>query len=179
MSQTELVEKQRKTLKIEEAIRLRMETLIPKMQEMAKGYNLRSERSPFRNVLNVATNPGGGIEVTKNFILYQLGRTGANPNWQNFFKGDTPRFQNKKFAVALVAEINALNEEARTVLTEVGEDPDTDSGKKQLQQVHCRLMQLYLGYLARYQAFLAKEDKGNRGSNTGQGRNQRRGRNVS
>ena len=176
MSQAELIEKQQKALKIEEAIRLRMEILIPKMQEMAKGYNLRDERSPFRNVLNVATDPGSGIEVTKNFILYQLGRTGANPNWQNFFSGSDKRFEDKKFAVALVDEIDGLSKDAQAVLKEVDVNPSTDSYKEQLQQVHRRLMQLYLGYLVRYQAFLAKEKKG---GNRGQGRNQQRGRNVS
>ena len=174
MSQTELVAKQQRSLKIEEEIRLRMETLIPEMQKMARDYNLRDRRSPFRNVLNVATDPGSGIEVTKNFILYQLGRTGANPTWQSFFQGDNQRFQDKKFAVALVGEIDGLNKDARAVLKEVGEDPDTNSGKKQLQHIHRRLMQLYLGYLARYQAFLAKENEGNRGRNTRRGRNQRR-----
>ena len=176
MSQTELVAKQQKTLKIEEAIRLRMEILIPKMQEMASGYNLRDQRSPFRNVLNVATDPGSGVEATTNYILYQLGRTGASPSWRNFFQGNDQRFQDKKFAVALVDEIKGLGEEARAVIKKVGENPDTDSGKEQLQQVHRRLMQLYLGNLARYQAFLANEK---RGSNTRQGRNQGRRRNVS
>ena len=96
MSQTEQVTKQGKILEVEEAIRLQMETLIPKMQEMARGYALRSERAPFRNVLNVATDPGSGVEVTKNFILYQLGRRGANRIWKNSFKEENERFKDKK-----------------------------------------------------------------------------------
>jgi hypothetical protein len=108
----------------------------------------------------VATEPGSGIEVTKNFILYQLGRSRANPIWRYFFKGKPQRFKNKKFAVALVDEIDGLSKEARQVVKKMNEDPDTESGKERLQQVHRRLMQLYLGNLARYQVFLANEKGG-------------------
>ena len=174
MNQTERAAKQRKILEMEESIRSQMEILIPKMQEMARGYNLRDERTPFRNVLNVATDPGSGVEVTKNFILYQLGRRDANPIWKNYFRGKNQRFKGKKFAIALVGEIDGLKEKAREVLERVGENLDTDSGKGQLQQVHRRLMQLYLGNLGRYQVFLASESREN---NRGQNRNRRRGHN--
>lgn len=152
MSQTEQVseqQKQQKMLMMEREIGLQMEKLIPDMQEMARGYNLRNERSPFRNVLNVATEPGGGIEVTKNFIRYQLGRSGANRMWSDTSGGE------KNFAVALVNAIDGLGKAAEEVVKKIGENPDTD--KDRLHQVHCRLMQLYLGNLARYQVFLANE----------------------
>ena len=152
MSQTEqrTAEKQ-KNLKTEREISLQMEKLIPKMQELAESYNLRNERSPFRNVLNVATDPGSGIEVTKNYIRYQLGRSGANRMWSDTAGG------NMSFAVALVKEIEALGKNAKDIVQLIGEDPTTDSGKERTQQVHLRLMQLYLGNLARYQVFLANE----------------------
>ncbi len=152
MSQTEQVttEKQ-KNLMIERKISLQMEELIPKMQKLAKSYNLRNERSPFRNVLNVATDPGSGIEVTKNYIRYQLGRSGANRMWSDTADG------NISFAVALVKEIEALGKDAEGIVQSIGEDTDTDIGKDWIQQVHRRLMQLYLGNLARYQVFLANE----------------------
>ena len=109
MSQTGQVPEQQKILLMEREIGLRMEKLIPEMQKMAEGYNLRNERSPFRNVLNVATEPGSGIEVTKNFIRYQLGRSGANRMWSDTSDG-------KNFAVALVDEIDGLGKEAEAVV---------------------------------------------------------------
>ena len=152
MSQTEHVTKQQQILLMEREIGLQMEKLIPKMQRIARGYNLRNERSPFRNVLNVATEPGSGIEVTKNFIRYQLGRSGSNRMWSDTSGG------NKNFAVALVDEIDALGKDAKQIVEAMNEDPNTGSGKELLQQVHFRLMQLYLGNLARYQVFLANEE---------------------
>ena len=79
MSQTRQVLGQQKILKIEKEIRSRMEILIPKMQEVAKEYNIAGDRSPYRNVLNVAVDSGSDVEVTKNFILYQLGRDRNSP----------------------------------------------------------------------------------------------------
>lgn len=153
MSQTGQVRDQQKILLMEREISLRMEQLIPEMQQMAEGYDLRNERSPFRNVLNVATEPGSGIEVTKNFIRYQLGRSEANRMWSKTSGG-------KNFAVALVDEIDRLSKAAESVVKTMGEDVNTESGKRRLQEVHCRLMQLYLGNLARYQVFLANEKRG-------------------
>ena len=154
MSQTEQFTERQKILIIKTKIGLQMEKLIPKMQKMAKNYNLQNERSPFRNVLSVATESGSGIEVTKNYILYQLGRSGANRMWRDTSGGD------KKFAVALVDEIKALSKNAEEVVKAIGEDPNAEQGKARLQEVHLRLMQLYLGNLARYQVFLANEKGG-------------------
>ena len=152
MSQTEQVttEKQR-NLKIDQKIGKRMEILLPKMQEFADGYNLASEKSPFRNVLNVATESGSGIEVTKNYIRYQLGRSGSNRMWRDTGNGD------KSFAVALVEEIEALANDATEIVQSIKKEAESETDKEEIQRVHLRLMQLYLGNLARYQAFLANE----------------------
>ena len=154
MSQTgqPTTEKQ-KNLKIDQKIGLQMETLIPKMQAFADSYDLAGvrEKSPFRNVLNVATESGSGVEVTKNYIRYQLGRSGANRMWSDTAGRD------ESFAVALVKEIEALGKDAEDIVKKIDEDPNKDADKDQIQQVHLRLMQLYLGNLARYQAFLANE----------------------
>ena len=72
-----------KNLRIDQKIGLRMEILIPRMQKLANSYNLAGEKSPFRNVLNVAAESGSSIEVTKNYIRYQLGRRGANRMWRD------------------------------------------------------------------------------------------------
>ena len=154
MSRIEHIPEQLTTVLMEKEIGLRMEVLIPKMQKMAKDYNLREEHSPFRNVLNVATDAAGGIEVTQNFIRYQLGRSGANRIWSSTVGG-------KKFAVALVEAIEGLRDEAKIVVERMGAHLDTKLDDAWLQRVHVRLMQLYLGNLVRYQVFLAKE-KGER-----------------
>ena len=127
-----------------------MENIIPEMQKMARNYDLRNERSPFRNVLDVATDPGSGIEVTKNFIRYQLGRSGANRIWGNTFDG-------KNFAVALVDKIDALREVSKTIVEKMNKRLKTELDDTWLQRIHQRLMQLYLGNLVRYQVFLANE----------------------
>ena len=113
MSQTNKNTTERQTnLKIERAISLQMEEIIPKMQDFSKSYRLANvkEKSPFRNVLNVATDPGSGIEVTKNYIRYQLGRRGANRMWSDTTGGDV------SFAVALVKEIEALGKDAEDIV---------------------------------------------------------------
>lgn len=152
MSEKEKLLDQQKILMMDQEISLQMEKLIPEMQKMARKYNLQDERSPFRNVLNVATDTTGGIEVTKNFIRYQLGRSGTNQMWCNTFDG-------KSFAVALVDEIDALGKVSETIVNKMGE---RFKGLKDtwLQRVHHRLMQLYLGNLVRYQVYLAKEKPG-------------------
>ena len=156
MSQTgQVTTEKQKNLRMEREISLKMEKLIPKMQKLAKSYNLRNERSPFRNVLNVATDPGSGIEVTKNYIRYQLGRSGANRMWSDTTGGDV------SFAVALVKEIEALSKDAEDIVKKIDEDPNKDANKDRIQQVHLRLMQLYLGNLARYQTYLANERRDN------------------
>ena len=129
------------------------------MRKFADRYNLGNvpQKSPLRNVLNVATESGSGIEITKNYILYQLGRKGSNPMWK--YKGSKGDKASKKesFAVALVQEIEALAQNAEYLVQSICEDPTTED----IQSVHVRLMQLYLGNLARYQAFLAYKGSNN------------------
>ena len=153
MNQTGQVLSQQTILLMEQEIGLEMETLIPDMQEMARNYNLRDERSPFRNVLEVATDPASSIEVTKNFIRYQLGRRGANQIWSNTFDGTN-------FAVALVEKIDGLRGVSKTIIENMGKRLDTELDDSWSQRVHQRLMQLYLGNLVRYQVFLANEKGG-------------------
>lgn len=160
MSQTkQAITGKQKNLKIDQEIGKQMEILIPKMQKFAGNYDLADvrEKSPFRNVLNVATESGSGVEVTKNYIRYQLGRSGANRMWSNTARRD------ESFAVALVKEIDTLGKDAEDIIKKVDEDLNKDADKDKnvdkdrIQKVHLRLMQLYLGNLARYQAFLANK----------------------
>ena len=155
MSQIGQVPEQQITLLMEKEIGLQIEQLILDMQQMAKDYELGKvrERSPFRNVLNIATDTASGIEVTKNFIRYQLGRSGANRMWSETSDG-------KKFAVALVDKIDDLDKEAKVVAENMAKRLKTKLDDSWLQRIHQRLMQLYLGNLVRYQAYLANEKGG-------------------
>ena len=149
MSQTEKDVDQQTNLKMEKAIRSQMETLIPEMQEMADNYNIAGDKSPYRNVLNVAVDPASDVEVTKNFILYQLGRDQRSP-WR---KTDNA---GEKLGLALVDAIKKLDNNAKLVVENIGRNPETD--KELVQQAHRRLMQLYLGNLVRYQVYLTFQE---------------------
>ena len=155
MSQTEQDINQQEILLMEQKIGLQMETTYSRDAKDGENYELGDvrERSPFRNVLDVATDPGSGIEVTKNFIRYQLGRRGANRMWGETFNG-------KNFAVALVDKIDALREVSKTIVEKMNKHLETELDDAWLQRVHQRLMQLYLGNLVRYQVFLANEKEG-------------------
>ena len=156
MSQTKQDNNQQTILKMEKSICSQMEILIPEMQQIAKEYNLAGERSPFRNVLNVAVDPASDVEVTKNYILYQLGRGKKHGRdqespWRKMGK------ENKSFGLTLVDIIKGLDSNAKQVVEKIGKDPNTDSGKFWLQLAHRRLMQLYLGNLVRFQVYLTFE----------------------
>ena len=152
MNQTEQVQDQQTILEIEKKIRLRMETLIPDMRKLADNYNIAGDKSPYRNVLNVAVDPASDVEVTKNFIRYQLGRDQKSP-WRKTTKGG------KKFGLALVDVISELGNDAKEIVKGIGENLETEQGKQRKQEVHRRLMQLYLGNLVRYQVFVTYQEE--------------------
>lgn len=145
MSQTRHDNDQQTILKMEKAITSQMEELIPEMQQMAEDFGIAGDKSPYRNVLNVAVDPTSDVEVTKNYILYQLGRDQKSP-WRN-----TNR-QGEKLGLTLVNVIKNLDVKAKKVVEEMGKKPE--EAKELLQRVHRRLMQLYLGNLVRYQVYL-------------------------
>ena len=167
MSQTEKDVDQQTNLKMEKAIRSQMETLIPEMQKMADNYNIAGDKSPYRNVLNVAVDPASDVEVTKNYIRYQLGR-GQRHGRDTESPWRKTGSDGGKFGLTLVDTISGLDKNAKLVVKDMGKDPNTDSGKFWLERVHRRLMQLYLGHLVRYQVYLTfekerekKESEGN------------------
>ena len=150
MSEKEKDLNQRTILKIEKAIRSQMEELIPSMQQMVKDHKLAGDRSPFRNVLNVAVDPASDVEVTKNYILYQLGR-GQRHGGDRESPWRKTGTDGKKFGLILVDTITDLNENAERVVKCIGGNPETD--QELVDHVHRRLMQLYLGNLVRYQVY--------------------------
>ena len=80
------------SMKLEQQLILRLDReakkywdeIITNMQKMAEDFDLAKtkEKSPFRNVLNVATEANASLEVVKNFIRYQVGRQGSNEIWK-------------------------------------------------------------------------------------------------
>ena len=173
MSQIEQDIDQQTTLKMEKAIRSQMETLIPSMQKMAKDHELAGDRSPFRNVLNVAVDAASDVAVTKNYILYQLGR-GQKSGKDRESPWRKPGADGEKFGSVLVDTITGLNENAKAVVKCIGGDPKTD--QELVGQAHRKLMQLYLGNLVRYQVYLtfkAEEAKKNQKQQDSRNRGQR------
>ena len=154
MSQTEKDIDQQTNLKMEKAIRSQMEELIPSMQQMAKDHRLEGDRSPFRNVLNVAVDPASDVEVTKNYILYQLGR-GQRHGRDRESPWRKLGTDGEKFGLILVDTITGLNENAEQIVKCIGGNPETD--QELVGRLHRRLMQLYLGNLVRYQVYLTFE----------------------
>ena len=176
MNQIEQDIDQQTMLKMEKALRSQMEELIPSMQQMAKDHGLEGDRSPFRNVLNVAVDTVSDVEVTKNYILYQLGR-GQKSGKDRESPWRKLGADGEKFGSVLVDTITGLNENAKAVVKCIGGDPKTD--QELVGQAHRKLMQLYLGNLVRYQVYLtfkaeeAEKEKENQKQQNSRNRGQR------
>ena len=152
MSETDI--DQQTNLKMERAISSQMDKLIPSLQRTAREYKLEGEKSPFRNVLNVAIDATSDVEVTKNYILYQLGR-GQKQGRDRESPWRKTGTDGKKFGLTLVDTITGLNENAKQVVKYIDKNPEKDQNL--VEQAHRRLMQLYLGNLIRYQVYLTFE----------------------
>ena len=149
------IQKQRVALLLEREIGRRIEDLIPKIQSLARQFDIGeiNETSPLRNILTVATQVGSGVETTKNYILYQLGRSGSSKIWQQ-------RADNKRFAVVEI--LDDIKGDAEKIIEAIEKECNIKNGKLPnredwLKEAHLKLMQLYLGNLGRYHAFLKNE----------------------
>lgn len=142
-------------LRIERQISYQMDEILFKIQNIAKKFAIASKdkKSPFRNVVAVATDSSSSLEVIKNYIRYQVGRSSSSPIWKT-------STDNKLFATAVVEDINSLSENAQKILTSIRKEipnsndlsPYLDKTQNQEQMkkyLHLKLTQLYLGYLAR------------------------------
>lgn len=142
-------------LRIEREISNQMDAIIKKVNRIAKKFSIASKdkKSPFKNVLAVATDSSSSLEVIKNYIRYQIGRKDSSPIWK------TPNDQ-ELFAMALVKELDNLNEDVTKILQRLRkaipksnplESYLTDSLNREKieRNIHLKIAQLYLGYLAR------------------------------
>ncbi|MEH2295169.1 hypothetical protein [Nostoc sp.] len=147
--------KEQLALRVEKGITNQIDEIIRKMVEISKRFAIagKDEKSPFRNVLGVSVDSSSSIEVIKNYIRYQIGRRGSSPIW-------TTSKDKEIFAVALVKELDDLKQDAESIVKNVqkgiakGHDLESyieeSNNRHQLtKQIHMKLVQLYLGYLAR------------------------------
>ncbi|GGA44796.1 hypothetical protein [Okeania sp. KiyG1] len=100
-------------LRIELEIGKRMDdSIIPnKINKIFNDIFVKDDsKSPFRNVLAAATEPGTSIEVIKNYIRYQVGRSGSSEIWK------TKKEKNGKiFAQEVVEHIQELQDDAENI----------------------------------------------------------------
>ncbi|PSF37383.1 hypothetical protein C7H19_10680 [Aphanothece hegewaldii CCALA 016] len=150
------------TLIIEIEIGRKMDNIIPNIKALAKSFSIaeKDKKSPFRNVLAVANESGSSIEIIKNYIRYQVGRSGSSPIWR--ISRD-----NKLFATALLEQINSLNQDAQSIVDRLRHSIrrgdlynyiENGENREQIKKnIHLKLTQLYLGYLAREHTALCGE----------------------
>ncbi len=151
--------------RIQKAMTEQMDDVIKNIQKLAQRFSIatKDKKSPFRNVLSVAISSTSTVEVIKNFIKSQIGRSGGSPIWST-------KNGNELFAIALVKEIEELDKYTQDVIKKVRKSIPknnplnhlVDNPDKQIElakEIHLKLVQLYLGYLAREHTALVGEAK--------------------
>lgn len=165
---TDLFLREQLTLRLELEISNQMDDIIgKKVIPIAKKFSIASKdkKSPFRNVLAVATEPSSSLEVIKNYIRYQVGRKESSPIWKN-------SKDNELFAKAVVDDLNNLSQDAHEIVQRLRRaipkgnslEPyleDNQNREKLEKNIHLKLAQLYLGYLAREHTASVGESKPN------------------
>lgn len=173
---------QQLALRLDREAKKHWDDIIRKMQEMAEDFNIAGtkEKSPFRNVLNVATEANASLEIIKNFIRYQVGRQGSNDLWVT----KKSKEDKQLFADAVVRQIDDLLEHSQRMVGAIAQDiekkmknlPEKSTEKQLLSNLknsleenrldliksqHLKLTQLYLGYLSReHTALLGEKNLG-------------------
>ncbi|KAB8331436.1 hypothetical protein SD80_023270 [Scytonema tolypothrichoides VB-61278] len=150
-------------LRIEKQISYQMDEVLGKVRKISRDFSIASKdkKSPFRNVLAVATDSGSSLEVIKNYIRYQVGRSGSSPIW-------TTLKDKELFAKAVVQDLDNLIQDAQAILTRIRKDipkdhalepylEDNQNRERLKKDIHLKLVQLYLGYLAREHTALVGE----------------------
>jgi hypothetical protein len=113
----------------------RLRTLVDDTQVV----NSRMEKHQIGNVLAVALETPS-VELVKNFVLYQAGRDVSGTSWRK-----------ANFGEKLVAELDALYEEAKSIAQEVsGQLRAGEAEERDIEEVWIELVRQYLGQLNRY-----------------------------
>ncbi|MGD1804653.1 hypothetical protein ACP6PL_04320 [Dapis sp. BLCC M126] len=144
-----------------------MDDIIEAIQKIANDFSIaqKDKKSPFRNVLAAATETGTSIEIIKNYIRYQVGRSGSSPIWKE-------KENQKLFASAVVEQIDSLLEKAEDILKIIRKNTskgnpindyleNLENRELYKKNLHLKLTQLYLGYLAREHTASVGENKTN------------------
>lgn len=147
--------KEQLTLLIEREVRYQLDSIIQKMQKSAQKYDIGQQsdkRSPLRNILVAATDRTASLEVIKNTIRYQIGRREGSDVWKIERDGS-------RFGEIVIQELDGLREDVEEILSriEASLQPDSpvktylssDDRQREVQDLHLKLAQLYLGYLVR------------------------------
>jgi hypothetical protein len=175
----DFMQQQQLTLKVNVETRYQQDVIITQIRQMVKDFNVMddSKKSPFRNVLNVATEPGSSLETVKTYIRYQTGRKDGSGVWK-------AKYQGQSFAEAVIKALDNLSGDAKQIIDRVRnplgkqepdetqnrieEFPRTSAEEERLQQdLHLKLMQLYLGYLYRECVAAMGEPTNNGGQSQG------------
>jgi hypothetical protein len=173
-------------LRIEKEVRQQMDSILERIQKIASEYKIadKDEKSPFRNVLAVAVEPSSSLEIIKNYIRYQVGRSGSSRIW-------SLKKEKKLFAKELVEALDGLSKDVDEIFGRVkkslgsdekGNDSSDDLSQTEIanelsveqreqltylednkaaleRSLHLQLAQLYLGYLAREHTAQVGESK--------------------
>ncbi|MEO1396111.1 MAG: hypothetical protein AAFV90_24700 [Cyanobacteria bacterium J06634_5] len=181
-------------LRIEKEVRQQMDSILENIHKLSTEYKIadEKEKSPFRNVLAVAVESSSSLEIIKNYIRYQVGRSGGSRIWSS--RGGP---EQKLFAQELVNALDNLSKdvgqifsrinaslsklssedlsespepssECQTLLTYLG---DENNQKVLKRSLHLELAQLYLGYLAREHTAQVGEKEANKGANSSSSKN--------
>lgn len=155
--------RQQLEFRIQKTMADQMDDIIDKINAVAERFSIGNEdkKSPFRNVLSVAISPKSSIGIVKLFIKCQIGKSGASPIWSK-------KIGNELFATALVHEIEQLIEDAKHIVKNIRKSipknnplnnyvDNVDNQKELTKEIHFKLVQLYLGYLARKHTALVGE----------------------
>ncbi|MBE9122520.1 hypothetical protein IQ269_17370 [Tychonema sp. LEGE 07199] len=113
------------TLRLETEIRRELDDIIIKMQRIALEFKIEQvkERSPFKNVLVVATETTSSLEVIKNYIRYQVGRQQSSKIWK---LERTDNGKKQIFADAVVLQINELANNFQKIIDSINKSLDEE-----------------------------------------------------
>lgn len=167
-------------LRIASETQKQMDSVLGDIRRIAEEFQIaeKDKRSPFRNVLAVATESTASLEIIKNYIRYQVGRgSNSSPIW-------SIKQNQQLFAQALVKSLDALEKNVAQILKRIEDDRkqlqkneslDNQASEPQdkllayledkknrnsiQQELHLELVRLYLGYLAREHTALVGEKK--------------------
>jgi hypothetical protein len=131
-------EEVRRRLALQRAVGKELDGVVRKASEtiklLAPGKQSDMRESQIRNVLSVAVETPS-VEVIKNFIRYQMGRSSAGKTWLY-----------NSFGQQVVADIEGPVSDAAVRAAKAVGGPDEQALRR---EAYLRLTRLYLGYLNR------------------------------